>query len=198
MARPRKYKTKAEFEAAVNRYFDSISRMVPLMEAVPAVDEDGKILLTNKGHTVYVQRQVLNMAGEPLQQLEYVMPPTILGICNALSISRDTWSSYGRRKGFSDVVTRARARIEQYLEEQLIANPRATQGIRLNLCSNYGWSDKRVVEVGEDTRDVMAKQPELSATEKMAFVLQVLGPAALSEDDVEQVEADSKRSGRPE
>ena len=170
MGRPRIFKTKTEFAAAVDAYFDSITYQEKVTYRALATDEAGRIMRDDKGHDLYIDQPVINALGEPIMRQVYAVPPTILGLCAHLGIGHDSWSNYGKRKGFSEIVTRARARIEQFLEEGLYENPRSTRGIMLNLTSNYGWSNKQTVEMGEETRQVM-RGPKLSFSDKEQLIL---------------------------
>ncbi len=63
----------AALAAAVEGYFRSISR------TVTAAEKDVPIL---------------NDEGEPIRYREYVVPPTILGLCEYLGLSRETWEEH--------------------------------------------------------------------------------------------------------
>ena len=71
--REKHWKSAGALEAAVAGYFRSISR------TVTAEDRGAPIL---------------NDGGEPIRYREYVIPPTVWGLCEALGISRATWESY--------------------------------------------------------------------------------------------------------
>lgn len=122
--RPRKYKTKKALETAIESYFNSISRTVPV---------------TNLGV------KVTNDAGELMHRTEYLRPPSISGMCLYLGIERSTWQNYCNPKlhpEFQDVTAMARVRIEAYLEEELLTREKNVQGIIFNLQNNYGWRNK--------------------------------------------------------
>ncbi len=63
----------AALAAGVEGYFRSISR------TVTAAEKDVPIL---------------NDQGEPIRYREYVVPPTVLGLCEYLGLSRETWEEY--------------------------------------------------------------------------------------------------------
>lgn len=191
MSRPRKFKTKAEFAAAVEGYFDSICYRETVTVRVPLTDDDGKIAIDDKGHTVYIDKAVISVAGSPIEREIYAVPPTIQGLCEYLGIGHDTWSNYAKRSGFSEIVTRARARIERFLEEGLYENPRAARGIMLNLTSNYGWSNRQTVEMGEETRKAM-ERPAMSMEDKERFLREIALSAReiFDEDEVKGGEED--------
>jgi len=67
------WKSGRALEAAVEGYFRSISRTVTAEErGIPILNDDG----------------------EPIRYREYVIPPTIWGLCTHLGISRAAWESY--------------------------------------------------------------------------------------------------------
>ena len=138
MARQKKYKTEAALLKAINGYFDSISRLSPVNEP------DGSDGLP---------RKVIAAGGEFMQRREYLIPPTISALCLFLGISRQTWSDYA--ECFPEAVADAKLRIECYLEEQLLTRKKGIQGIMFNLQNNYGWSEKKELELGEATRKDM-------------------------------------------
>ena len=121
--RPRKYKTKKALETAIDGYFNSISRTVPV---------------------ICGREQAENDDGEPMYQTQYLRPPTISGMCLYLGIERSTWQNYCDRKlhpEFAEITAMARGRIEAYLEEELVTRDKV-QGIMFNLQNNYGWRNK--------------------------------------------------------
>ena len=67
------WRSAGALEAAVEGYFRSISRTV-------TAEERGA--------------PILNDGGEPIRYREYVVPPTVWGLCEHLGISRGTWESY--------------------------------------------------------------------------------------------------------
>lgn len=165
MARPKKYSDKA-FEEAVAAYFKSISGM---REARNGIGQP-----------------ILNDAGAPIMVRVYAVPPTISGLCLFLDIDRSTWQNYGDAESEpkkATVVRSARARIEAYLEEQLLTREKSVQGIIFNLQNNYGWKNKTEVEIGEETRRSAIEHMSLS--EKMAQIREVAR-------NIETLEADNE------
>lgn len=143
MARPRKY-TKKALSAAVDEYFDSISREVPVTEQVDSGQRD------ERGHVIYEAVPVKNRRGEEMMRLEYLIPPTVGGLCEHLGIHRSTWAAWcdGERfPEFADTTTRARGRMRAWLEEQLLTR-KDVKGIIFDLQNNYGLSEKREIELG--------------------------------------------------
>ena len=65
--------------------------------------------------------------------------------------------------------------MEAYLEEQLLTREKNVQGLIFNLQNNYGWREKREVELGGETRRTVAGSAQarpMSIAEKMAFLEQ--------------------------
>lgn len=90
--------------------------------------------------------------------MQYVVPPSIAGLCLQLGIDRSTWQNYADpalHPELADVAAEARARIEAYLEQELLTREKGLQGIIFNLQNNYGWRQKQEVELGEKTRSSM-------------------------------------------
>ena len=130
MSRPRKY-TPNTLKKAVNGYFDSISRLVPLTEKKNTGRKDGD------GHVIYEEVPVL-------------VPPTVGGLCEHLGIHRSTWADYCDAQlhpEFSDTTTHARGRMRAWLEEQLLTR-KDVKGIVFDLQNNYGYHDKKEIELG--------------------------------------------------
>lgn len=144
MARPRKYGVKA-LDEAVERYFSSISRVVVATEMKPTGQRDGK------GHMIYEPVPIINALGEELKVEEFIVPPTVGGLCQFLGIHRSTWAEYCDKDlhpEFSDTTTRARGRMRAYLEQQLLTR-KDVRGVIFDLQNNHGYAEKRQVELGE-------------------------------------------------
>ena len=144
MARPRKYGAKT-LDEAVERYFASISRVVVAKERKPTGERD------DKGHMIYEDVSIINALGEELKVEEFIVPPTVGGLCQFLGIHRSTWAEYCDRElhpEFSDTTTRARGRMRAYLEQQLLTR-KDVKGVIFDLQNNYGYAEKRQVELGE-------------------------------------------------
>ena len=166
MGRYKAYRTPAALSRAVTAYFTAITRKVRLTEWADTGER------TAKGKPVYTEREVLDADGQPVYRTVYTSPPTVTGLCLALGISRDTWENYARDEaypGYADVVRDARLRFEAYLEEELLSREKGVQGIIFNLQNNYGWREKRELELGEATRQAVRTQ-ELTMEEKLALI----------------------------
>lgn len=164
--RPRKYKTPAALSRAVEAYFLSITREAKLTEWVDTGER------TPRGKPVLAERDVLGADGQPVYRTVYTSPPTVTGLCLALGISRDTWENYAgdaAYSGYADVCRAAKLRLEAYLEEELLSREKGVQGIIFNLQNNYGWREKREVELGEATRRAVRTEA-MTMEEKLALI----------------------------
>lgn len=143
MARPKKY-TKTTLKKAVERYFASISRTVTATERVDSGKKD------KDGHIVWEDRPILNDLGEPITYTDYVLPPTISGLCEFLGISRQTWNAYCDNEQFLDTTTRVQGRRRAYLERELLRRKGSeVRGVMFDLQNNCGYTEQVTVETGE-------------------------------------------------
>ncbi len=161
--RPKKFKTAKDLEKHINRYFNSISRTITVRERYATGDKD------QWGRDVYEWRDVYNDHGDPVRTREYVVPPTLSGLCLYLGISRQAWNGYCNDPEFLDTTTRARARCELYLEDQLISRTSNVQGLIFNLQNNYGWKERKELELGDQTRKEMAIN-RMSLADKLKLI----------------------------
>jgi hypothetical protein len=95
---------------------------------------------------------------ETVEELEYVIDgyfatclsndihPTITGLALALDLDRMGLIRYQGRPEFSDAIKRAKARVENYIEQTLLEG-RATAGAIFNLKNNFGWIDEKQHQV---------------------------------------------------
>lgn len=161
MARHKEY-TPAAFGRAVDRYFAGISRRVAVQEYVPT----GRY--TQKGMPILEPRDVKNDAGEVVMQREYLLPPSVGDLCLHLGISRATWARYAATDGYREVCDEAKLRVEAYLEQKLLTgDPKAQKGIIFNLQANFDWRERKELELGAETREM------LSMDEKIALLREV-------------------------
>ena len=118
MARPLKYKTVDELQAAIDEYFKAC---------------EGRPLLDDKGQPVLLK-------GLPV--MLDVTPPTVTGLALALGFAgRQALLNCQGRKQFKDAITRAKSRCEAYAEGRLFDRDGA-HGAQFSLRCNFGWSDK--------------------------------------------------------
>lgn len=167
--RPKKY-TKKSLQEAVDGYFASIGR------TVTARDEHGDLLYNDEGWEIKIT--------------QYIRPPSVSGLYLHLGIDRSTWQNYADARLHPDlagVVAQARVRMEAYLEEQLLTREKNVQGLIFNLQNNYGWREKREVELGGETRQAVAagtQAQSMSIAEKVALLEeQREALAGLEQDD---------------
>lgn len=140
MGRSKKYNTALVLRRALEDYFDSISRVRQVMEERNTGERD------KYGHAVMELVPVQNSKGEIMTEREYVIPPTVGGLCQHLGISRVTWSQYcngERNPQFVEVTTWAREQLLAWREHELMTRPgRDLPGVMFDLQMNYGMSEK--------------------------------------------------------
>jgi transcriptional regulator with XRE-family HTH domain len=143
VGRPKKYSEEKEFANKVQHYFDSIT-ITELAWDYKVVGQDGE------GKDIFDRVPRLNNAGEQIKITRYVENPSILKLCEHLGMTRETLCQYEKDPMFSDTIKKAKAKIEQYLEDQLYRKDQVT-GIIFNLKNNFGWKDKQEIEAtGKD------------------------------------------------
>ena len=154
MSRKAKFTSKKKLAEAVDGYFKSISK-TGFRQGI-----GGEMIKADSG--VYYTETV------------YLEPPTVTGLCLYLGIDRRTWANYCDEKlhpEFSEVTNLARMKFEGYLEKELLTRQKSLQGIIFNLQNNYGWSEKKEVEIGRETRESMERS-EMSVSDKVAAILE--------------------------
>jgi hypothetical protein len=176
--RPKRY-TAAGFEKACEAYFNSISYMEPMMKSVVRRDKDGYPILDKYGHSQVKTEQIVTADGSLCFETRWVEPPSLTALCLYLGIDRATFARYGTpdpdnpdSERFCNTVTRARGRVEAYLESRL-EDKSAARGAIFNLQQNFGWKEKREVELGPQTQSAMAVGAGLqglSMAEKIAML----------------------------
>lgn len=144
-----KYTAKS-LEEAVDGYFRRISKLVQV--TLP----DGSL--------------ATNADGDCVWKMVYFVPPSITALCLELEIDRRTWANYAADEKKGKIVELARARIEAYLQEQLLTREKGIQGVIFNLTANYGWRDRKEVALSEETRKSLEKRRELTMEEKLALL----------------------------
>ena len=140
MARPREY-SPITLERAVNRYFRSITRRVPMTELVPTDRTD------DKGHPILEPRPVYNDLGKQMILTEYLVPPSVTDLCDALHIHRSTWANYcdtEQHPELAEITEAARARMQAWNEREMLTRPgKDVKGIIFNLQQNYGYGGEK-------------------------------------------------------
>lgn len=165
IGRPKKY-TAAGLKKAVEDYFASICYVEPVVRQVPVVlktdEQTGAIFYQTDsyGHMMYRDEPVCDLMGRQMQQLVYVTPPSIYGLCLKLGIDRATFDRYGKAEPkdptdpkqvreaeeFCNVVAQARGRICAYLEAA--TEGKGGKGAQFKLERIYGMTPKVELQGG--------------------------------------------------
>lgn len=114
--------------AGVDGYFASISRTVEATERVET------------GSKSYEERPILNDAGEPIRYREYVVPPTVWGLCEYLGLSPAQWSRYCDRSLYPELqeaVQRAAGLMQEWKEQALLTR-KDVRGIIYHMQNHLG------------------------------------------------------------
>lgn len=145
--------TPRSFAKAVKRYFDSISREAVVTEKKPTGELD------RYGHMIFEDVPVENRLGEVMKRIEFLLPPTVSGLCVALKIHRSTWSEYGKDPEYSDTVACAGGLMRAWLEEQsLMRQGKDFRGVEFNLIHNFGvGKDTGGSDMGGTVEDLLAQ-----------------------------------------
>ena len=123
LARPLKYKTVEELQAAIDQYFTSC---------------EGELLKNSEGEVV------LDKHGAPIVVGSH--PPTVTGLAYALGFSsRKALLDYQGRKAFCNTITRAKLYIESYTEQRLFDRD-GVNGAKFSLEHNFRWNSGGAAE----------------------------------------------------
>lgn len=164
MANVKRFRTSKALRAAAEEYFGSISRTVDVTEMVPTGNLD------DKGHMIMKAQAVVNDRGEVIRAREYLIPPTVVGLCLHLGIHRSTWARWCDHQAhpeLEEATEWVNSILRLWNEEQLLTRgDKGVKGIMFNLQNNYGYTQKVEVEAGPQTRE--AKM--LTTQEKLALL----------------------------
>lgn len=124
VGRPPMYKTVEEMQEKIDAYFE---------------DCRAKPLLSAEGYPVLDKNGVPVLFGE--------RPLTVTGLALALGFtSRQALLNYQEKEEFVDAITRAKTRVECYVEERLFDKDGAN-GAKFSLANNFdGWREKQQIE----------------------------------------------------
>ena len=136
--KPLLFDTPEKLEKALNDYFDSIT-ITELKYQLVKVGED------EEGKPIYGQEPILNNKGTQVTRTRYYENPSILAMCRHIGTTRETIREYEMREGYVDTIKKAKARVEEYLENELYRKEQVT-GVIFNLKNNFGWKDKQEIE----------------------------------------------------
>ena len=139
------YDTPAKLYRAVKRYFESISRLEEVTEAVPTGELD------RYGHHVTERRTVLNEKGKPVVHREFLLPPSLQGLLLAIDLDRTEWERLTSQEGWQKAARAADGICEAWLVEQLLTRNKGVEGIKFALTHNYGWSEKQSLSFEGDS-----------------------------------------------
>ncbi len=143
--RKRKYGARS-LRAGIDRYFASISRTVEVKERVET------------GPKTFEERSVISDTGEPIRCREYLVVPTVWGLCEALGITPAEWERYcdrGEHPEFQDAVQRAAGLMREWKEQTLLTR-KDVRGLIYHMQNHLGGLDAMAETV----------EPELSLSEK--------------------------------
>ena len=138
VARPKKY-TKKALKEAVERYFDSITREVELTEKIDSGKRD------DHGHVIYDTVKITNKLGEVATATEYLVPPTLGGLCSFLKIDQSTWSRWSDKDTypeFEQIITKTKERLLTWRQEQVLLR-KDVKGLIWDMETNYGCGQKK-------------------------------------------------------
>lgn len=73
-------------------------------------------------------------------------PYTVTGLALALDLDRKALITYGEKEEFSNTIKKAKAKVERWLEENLVSGQGNATGIIFNLKNNYGYKDRQELD----------------------------------------------------
>lgn len=141
VGRPKKYQTAAEMEVKIDEYFDWCDQQLEVTH-----DAKGNEKILHK-------------------------PYTVSGLCLYLDMDRVTLLEYQDLDEYSSTIKKAKVRIENNLEENIMngkSNP--IFGI-FSMKNNFGWKDKTEVDINQKSLVITANVDEdiLSLQKKYNF-----------------------------
>lgn len=148
MGSKRKY-TPSRLRREIARYLASISRTVDVTEPIDSGKRD------KYGHVIYDYIPVKNDLGETIRRTEYLIPPTIGGICGYLRIHESTWNRWKQEEKYAEITAETKGILRTWRLEQLHLR-KDVKGLIFDLQNNYDMEEKRVVELGRETRQAIA------------------------------------------
>ena len=151
-----------ELDRGIDEYFRSISRMVTVTEMIDSGEVD------RYGHPVLQPVTVYNQLGQEVKRLEYLIPPTIGGLCEYLGISASTWNSYSREGRYAESVKRARGAVYAYLQAETLTRPdKALGGILFNIENNFAdFAPRKQMDFREQELRIRKAEQELDSMEQ--------------------------------
>lgn len=138
MGAPKKYSKKA-LKAAVQAYFDSITREVTITERKDSGKRD------KYGHVIYDVVPVENKLGQIAKTTEYLVPPTLGGLCIHLGIVNSTWSRWcneTEHPEYKEIIDDVKERLLTWRQEQVVSR-KNVKGVIWDLEVNFGCGQKK-------------------------------------------------------
>lgn len=146
--------TPRRLASEVERYFKSITRTTVMTEAKATGIKD------EYGHMTFEQVPVLNDNGEEVKHVEWLYPPSVEDLAIFLGVTPQTWANYCDKDlhpEFFDTTSRAQGRLRAWNARELLTRPgKDVRGIIFNLQANYGYSEKREVDIGPKAASAVA------------------------------------------
>ena len=119
-------------------YFDSITREIDITERVDSGKRD------KYGHVIYNVVPVENKLGKIAKTTEYLVPPTLGGLCIHLGIVSSTWSRWSdaeKYPEYKDIVAEVQERLIAWRQEMVVTR-KDVKGVIWDLETNYGCGQK--------------------------------------------------------
>ena len=117
---------------AIDRYFASIRRTTAATERVET------------GPKTFEERPILSDTGEPIRCREYVVAPTVWGLCESLGITPAQWKSLCDREEhpeLQDAVQRAAGLMRDWREQALLTK-KDVRGLIYHMQNRLGGLDE--------------------------------------------------------
>ena len=137
--RPPKFKTAAEIQGLIDKYFEDC-KGEPLMV-------DGQLFLDKNGRPVVINSR----------------PPTVTGLALALGFhSRQSLLNYQAKKEFMDTIIRAKMQVEEYCEMRLFDKD-GQRGAQFSLEHNFRWARDNKEDGDDENTGGVVMIPEVGA-----------------------------------
>ena len=130
----KKIYTEKTLRKAVNRYFASITQEITLTEKKDTGRKD------KDGHAIYETVEIKNALGEPAKVIEYLVPPSIGGLCIHLGIVASTWTRWKDAKKYPEfeaIVEEVQDKVIAWRKEQVVIR-KDVKGLIWDLEVNFG------------------------------------------------------------
>ena len=174
MGRPLKFKTPEELQKKIDDYFNSCFR--------PLIDKENKLVKDDKNEIILVQFK----------------PFTITGLAVSLDVDRVSLLDYSERADFSCIISRAKAKCEQYAEEMLF-NRDSARGAQFVLNTSYRrWVERREIETKNENITTVKQQIDLTKLSKEDIIAlsDLYKRAAIEENIIEEAKIIEETTGK--